>query len=148
MLFRKAISQVLLVALLLWSVSALCVPIEVAHGPACDKLAYRTMVMTHPHVAGMASHRCCPPEKMIVVVCYRMHGDGGCDSMRGCGRAPADQAISGTSKYHDAGQARACAMAHATHLLIPSTEHSSANWERAGLRYAPTVLDSKADLRI
>jgi len=148
MQFRKAISTFVLVALLTWSMSALCAPIPAMHMPSCEKMAYRTMVMEHPHVKGMASHKCCPPQKMVVIVCYRMHGDGDCDSMNRCMVMHGDEALSGTAKYHDDGQARYCATAHATKLLIVSHEASGAPWERAGPRFERTVLDSKADLRI
>ncbi len=104
------------------------------------------MVLEHPRV--MASHKCCPPEKMIVIVCYRMHGDGDCDSMSRCLPVGGDEAISGTAKYHDDGQARACATAHATNLLKQSAHVTGAPWERAALRYERSVLDSKADLRV
>ena len=146
MQFRKAISTVVLVALLTWSMSAICTPISAVGGPECIKMAYRTMVMQHPRV--MASHKCCPPEQMIVIVCYRMHGDGGCDSMSRCLPIGGDEAISGTARYHDDGQARACATAHATNLLKQSAPSTGAPWERAALRYERSVLDTKADLRI
>ena len=148
MQFRKAISTVVLVALLTWSMSALCAPIPMMHGVPCEKMAYRTMVLEHPHVKGMASHKCCPPQKVVVVVCYRMHGDGDCDSMNRCLMMHGDEAISGTAKYHDDGQARACATAHATNLLIDSPDSSGSPWERAGLRYERSVFAAKADLRI
>jgi hypothetical protein len=148
MQFRKAISTVVLVALLTWSMSALCAPIPVMHAPAGDRIAYRTVVVEHPHMAGMAAHKCCPPQKVVVIVCYRMHGNGDCDSLSRCLAMPGDEAISGTAKYHDDGQARACATAHATKLLIGSPEISSAPWERAGLQFERSVLETKADLRI
>lgn len=147
MQFRKAISTVVLVALLTWSMSALCAPIPVIHGPECVKLAYRTMVVEHPRMAGMPSHKCCP-QKMVVVVCYRMHGNSECDTMSRCLPMPGAEAISGTAKYHDDGQARACATAHATKLLMGSPDSSGATWERAGLRFKRSVFESKADLRI
>ena len=148
MQFRKAISSLVLVALLMWSVSALCAPMAMLHGPSSDKVAYRTMVMQHPHVAGMASHKCCPPQKIVVVVCYRMHGDSDCDTMDRCMILHGDEAISGTAKYHDAGQARALATAHATNLLNDESAHSGVIWERAGLRYQKPVFEAKADLRV
>ena len=147
MLFRKAISTVVLVALLTWSMSALCMPVSMEQGrAACVKMAYRTMVLQHPRV--MASHKCCPPEKMIVIICYRMHRDGDCDSMRRCLPFGGDQAISGTAKYQNDGLARACARAHATNLLKPSVPSFGAPWERAAMPTERPVLDSKADLRI
>jgi hypothetical protein len=146
MQFRKAISTVVLVALLTWSMSALCAPIPVMHSPAHDKMAYRTMVVEHPHMAGMPAHN--PPQKMIVIVCYRMHGSGDRDSMSRCLPMPGDEAISGTAKYHDDGQARAYATAHAIPLKFDSPDPSGAPWERAGLRFERSVFESKADLRI
>ena len=145
MLFRKAISTVVLVALLTWSMSALCTPISLEHGPECIKMAYRTMVLEHPRV--MAAHKCCPPQKMVVIVCYRMHGEGDCDTMRSC-TLIGDQAISGTARYHDDGLARACAHAHATNLLKPSVPSFGAPWERAARLNERPVLDTKADLRV
>ena len=147
MQFRRAISTIVLVALLTWTTSAMCAPLSAMQTPVCDKMAYRTMVMEHPQVKGMASHKCCPPQKVVVIVCYRMHGDGGCDSMSRCYPMHGDEAISGTAKYHD-GQARACATAHATKLLVESHETSGAPWERAGLRYERPVFEAKADLRV
>src|ERR1700758_5322098 len=124
MQFRKAISSVVLVALLMWSVNAMCAPMTMLHGPSCDKIGYRTMVMQPPHLAGMASHKCCPPQKILVIVCYRMHGDSDCDTMDRCMIMHADEAISGTTKYLDDGQARALATAHATNLLVADTAQS------------------------
>lgn len=146
MLFRKAISTVVLLALLTWSMSALCTPVSMEHGAACVKMAYRTVVVQHPRV--MASHKCCPPAEMIVIVCYRMHGDGDCDTMRSCMPFGGDQAISGTARYHDDGLARACAHAHVTNLLKPDVPFFGAPWERAAISNERPVLDSKADLRI
>jgi hypothetical protein len=147
MQFRKSISYVMLVALLMWTMSAMCAPLPVAHGPACVKLAYRTMVMEHPQQkTGMTAHKCCAPKKVVVIVCYRMHGDGDCDAMSRCRFMPDDEAISGTAKYHDDGQAHACATAHATKLLIGPPELSGTTWDRAGSERS--VLDTKADLRI
>jgi hypothetical protein len=126
MQFRKAISTVVLVALMTWSMSALCAPIPMGHGPECVKLAYRAMVMEHPHTAGVLAYKSHVPQKVVVIVCYRMHGDGECDTMSRCLMPPGDQAISGIAKYHDDGQARACATAHATKLLIGPPELSGA----------------------
>lgn len=145
MQFRKAISTVVLVALLTWSMSALCAPIPAVHAPARDRLAYRTVVVEHPQIAGMAAHA---PHKVIVVVCYRMHGEGDRDAMSRCPTVPGDEAISGTAKYHDDGQARAYATAHATPLKFDSPDPSGAPWERAGLRFERSIFESKADLRI
>jgi hypothetical protein len=147
MQFRKAISTVVLVSLLMWSVSAMCLPMTMLHGASPDKLAFRTMVLEHPRMAGMVSHQSAPG-KMIVIVCYRMHGDSDCDSMDRRLQMNGDEAISGTAKYHDDGQARACATAHATNLLMRETAPSGANWERAGKRYQKPVLATKADMRI
>ncbi len=148
MQFRRAISSVVLVALLMWSVSAMCAPMTMLHAPSPDKMAYRTMVMQHPHMTGMASHKCCAPGKIVVVVCYRMHGESDCATMDRCMIMHADEAISGTTKYLDDGQARALATAHATNLLITETDQSGVTWERAGLRYQKPVFEGKADLRV
>lgn len=141
MQFRKAISMVVLVALMTWSLSALCAPLPAMHGPGSDRLAYRAMVIEHP-----ATQKCCAPEKMIVIVCYRMHGDGSNPCAARCAVGHGEEAISGTAKYHDDGQARACAMAHATNLLMTGSHFSGATWERAG--HPLTVFESKADLRV
>ncbi|HEY3929397.1 MAG TPA: hypothetical protein VGL89_13570 [Candidatus Koribacter sp.] len=141
--FRKAISTLVLVTLMLWTLSATAAPLPTMHGPACEKMLYRTMVVHHP-----AAHKCCPPETMILIVCYRMHGDEGCDSMRSCRPLQTDEAISGTAKYHDDGQARACATAHAVNLLMPQSEAISAPWVRAGLLPPRSVLEASSDLRI
>ena len=145
MQFRKSISYVILVALLMWTMSAMCAPLPTAHGPASVKLAYRTMVMEHPQMLGMRAHNLAP-QKVVVIVCYRMHGDSDNDTMSRTRVAPGDEAISGTAKYHDDGQAHACATAHATKLLIGPPELSGATWDRAGSERS--VLDTKADLRI
>ncbi|ABF42550.1 hypothetical protein Acid345_3549 [Candidatus Koribacter versatilis Ellin345] len=126
----------------------MCAPMTMLHAPSCDKMAYRTVMMPHPHVAGMASHKCCPPKEILVIVCYRMHGDSDCDTMDGCMMMHADQAISGTTKYLDDGQARAFATAHAINLLNEENAHSGVIWERAGLRYQKPVFEAKADLRV
>ncbi len=143
MKFRGAISVLVLLAMLTWTLGATCAPLPTMYGPTCVKMMYRTMVVEHP-----ATHKCCPPEKMIVVVCYRMHGNGECDQMKRCLMLHSDEAVSGTAKYHDDGQARACATAHATKLLIAPSEHSGATWESAGPLHARPVLDLKSDLRV
>ncbi len=144
MQFRKSISLVVLLALLTWSMSALCAPVPIVSGSGCPRMAYRTMVIEHPR-----THSCCAPEKMIVLVCYRMHGDGECSTMTRCMTMHGDEAISGTAKYHDDGQARACATAHATNLLIgAAAELSGATWEQAALPHSRPILDLKTDLRI
>ena len=147
MQFRKSISTLLLVTMLLWSVSAMCAPVTTLRGPSQDKMAYRTMVLQHPQMPGMISHHHAPGP-VIVVVCYRMHGDRDCDSMARRASMNADEAISGTAKYHDDGQARACATAHAFILLMREPAPCGANWERAGVRYQKPVFEAKADLRI
>ena len=145
--FRKVISTVVLVTLLTWTMGAMCTPLPTVHRAGFDKMAYRTMLMEHPKVAGMPSHKCCPPQKMVVIVCYRMHKAGDCDTMNRCRLMHAEVALSGSAKYHDDGQARACATAHATNLLIASSSSSPLR-ERAGLPLQRSVLDAKADLRI
>ena len=52
-----------------------------AHGPRAGKreAAYRTMVMEHPQMAGMRAHNLAP-QKVVVIVCYRMHGDSDYDT--------------------------------------------------------------------
>ena len=96
-------------------------------------------------MAGTRAHNLAP-QKVVVIVCYRMHGDSDNDTMSRTRVAPGDEAISGTAKYHDDGQAHACATAHATKLLIGPPELSGATWDRAGSERS--VLDTKADLRI
>lgn len=141
MKFRKSISTVLLATLLMWSMSALCAPITLMPAPVKDRLLYRAMVMEHPHTA----HPFAPSQKVVVIVCYRMHGDHDNDTFTRGLSLPGDEAISGTAKFHD-GKARACAMAHATKLLIATSELSGATWERIGP--SRSVFEAKADLRI
>lgn len=139
---RGVISLFLLATLLMWSMSALCAPLPEVHFAHCTRLIYKTMVVEHP-----AAHKCCPPEKMIVVVCYRMHG-GACDTMTNCVSPPSDDALVTTAKYHDDGQARSCALAHATTLLKPNAHLAHTPWEGAAHAPSRLVLDVKADLRI
>lgn len=143
MLLRKAISTVVLTTLLLWTLGSTAAPLPILHGPTCEKMMYRTMVLHHP-----AAHKCCPPETMVLIVCYRMHGGEACPDMRSCRPLQADEALSGTAKYHDDGQARACATAHAVNLLTPLSEAISAPWVRAGLLHPRNVFEAKADLRV
>ena len=142
MRLRSSISLTLLFALLLWSMSAICAPMPVVHRAHCTRLLYKTMVVEHP-----AAHPGSTPEKMIVVVCYRMHSSES-DTMTKCASLPADDAVIATAKYHDDGQARSCAVAHATFLLVPTPHIANAPWEGAGHFSSRSVLDTKSDLRI